>query len=138
MPPAVAVAGITAAGSLIGGGLQARSAGRAARYQRESQQEALNHQRERQRVEDQRYQQRWDAYRADRAAWDRQYGGGGGAPASGGGAPAAGGGGPQAAAATIGEMMGVTPQAAQEKASTEAPPETLGDWSDWRRYGIGA
>lgn len=138
MPQAVAVAGIGAAGTLIGGAMQSRSAGRAARYQRESDREALAHQRQRQAVEDQRYERSWSDYERRHREWSQRNFGGGAAPSGGGG-----GGAPAAAGVTIGDLMASQPEgAAAEQAKPEGTsamaPESLGDWADWRRYGVGA
>ena len=62
MPPAVAVAGITAAGSLGGAALQSRAAGRAARGQQKAASGAIRREREVEGEQTRRYNQEWQVY----------------------------------------------------------------------------
>lgn len=142
MPPAVAAAGITAAGTLAGVGVQALSA-------RGQQRAAYANQREQMAREDryrdmaiQDYRQRMDAFNRTRNAVLAHYGinvddGSGGAAAAAGPTVGqilgGGGGGGSGAAAPIAPVAGAQGIAAED----EQQPSNGEDWNDWRKLGLG-
>lgn len=129
----------TGAGQLIGGFFNGKGQRRAAQYQTRAQREAMQYQRQRDQTADQRYDRSWADYERRHREWtQRNFGGGSSAPASGGG-----GGAPAAAGVTIGDLMaaqpdGAAPEPAKAEGQAAMVPESLGDWADWRRYGVGA
>jgi len=157
MPPAVAVAGVTAAGALGSAVLQNKSSKRATQAQERANAAALGFERERygqentyrqQALDD--YTRRWNAWDAGRRAIFKQYGidllpsGGaltpGGTPmppagGGGGGAPAMGGGPPMTLGLLAGrpDTLGGLTGAEDE---TALVPDDATDWNDWRKYGL--
>lgn len=144
--PVVGAAIATGAANVLGGWMGGKGASRAARAQAQAQQQALAYQRQRDAIADQRYQQRWDDYKARHAAWSARQGFS--QPSSGGGGSAAPAG-PQTlgelAAAGIPDGSGAAPKAtAADLQGVASQFGTLGDmagggsdWTDWRRYGAG-
>ena len=134
--PAIA----TGAAQVVGGWLGGKGASRAAKSQALAQQQALNYQRSRDAIADQRYKTNWDDYQKRYSTWEEMTRSqlGMGAP-SGGGAAA----GPQ----SLGELAGAGVPSGEGAAPTAAdfagPAGSLGemaqgsDWTDWRRYGAG-
>lgn len=77
MPPAIAAAGIGAAGSLLGGVLQSRSANKATDAQMEANRQALQYQKQQEAMRRQDWMRAMQAYQAGRQALLQRYGLGG-------------------------------------------------------------
>lgn len=131
----MAAAAVGAIATLGGAVIGSRSQNRAMAAQQQANNQALAYERERQAVEDQRYNDRWQDYLARHKAWE-QRNFGGGATQTFTSRPAA------APAASMAPPMGAGAQApamaGEGRVSTQRPEgQTLADWSDWRNY-IGA
>lgn len=147
--PAFYAALATGAAGVGAAAIESRSKNKAARMEQESANQALAYQRERQAVEDRRYDQRWQAYQDAVAAWKQRNGLAPGSPAPAEARNAAlggpvgvqrytladlgGAGAPAAAPVSMDPSAGIgaTPDAGG------AAPKTLADlqnWNDWRPY----
>lgn len=128
--PAIAAVAIPAVAGLAGGVIASRSQNKAAALQNKATNDALNYQRERAGVEDQRYSQRWNDYQQRHAAWEARNFGAKGAPAGGGGGGMAAG--PAISLQDLAQGFGNDVQA-------KPVGQTLQDvsqWNDWARYGV--
>lgn len=147
MPPAVAAAGIAAAGTLGGAALQSRSQGKATQAQSQANQQALQWEREREAMRKAEYdkamdlyRQQFDAWNAGRSALLARYGveaptavaqmGRPEVQASGG--PPMAPGGPQAGPGAELRM----PDRAMSLGRLMRSPMALDRWSDWRAHGL--
>lgn len=125
---------VGAGASIAGGKMQSNAAKRAAASTAKSQADALAFERERQAVEDQRYNDRWQDYLTRHRAWEQRNFGAGNTTTTSGRQSSA------AAPMTIGQMAGAPTGAAPVSAQPDVRgPMTIGDmaqgeWSDWRNY----
>lgn len=134
MPAAVAVpiiaAALPAAGQAGAAFMNSRAAGKAAKLEHQGAEDALAYQRERQAVEDARYNQRWNSYQDYVKDWKARNGYGSPAPAAGSSLGVAPG-------MTLADLGGAPGQAGAAQGAPGSTP-TLADvskWNDWRQYG---
>jgi hypothetical protein len=121
-------------GSIAGAKIASNSSKRAGQQQQQASREALAYQRERDALEDKRYNDRWQDYQRRHAAWEQRNFGGGAKP-TGAGASSGGGGLPVSLADLIGAQSSMGAATAQPQGGSLADlAANAGDWSDWRRY----
>ena len=130
VPIAVAAAPalIAATGAVIGGKMQSNSAKRAAAAQERSTSQALDYQKSRDTIEDQRYQKKYDLYQQYLADYRARNGG-----ASGGGGGASGTAVPVSIADLVGSQQNIADATGQAVPGSIAA--NVGGWNDWSRYG---
>ena len=134
----VGAAAVTAAGVVAAGYLQKRSSDNANKSQERSTGQALQYQKDRQSIEDQRYDAAWQDYLTRHKAWEqRNFGGGGGQTAT----PKGNSGAVEMSGMNLGSLLGQPqgPGSANVLPGSvpEADQQKISGWGDWGRYGAG-